>query len=351
MMSPFNRLENLALSEILVEHMLGELSPQDIKTAKEIFPKRIQTGESILRQTFHGLTPLLNLTFPQIVSFSEDLSYLGFLYGDRPKKIIDRNFASLSKEDQDRIEIYRDIFDRQNHVKDGFSDSLAKNKNCIEAAYSDMSRRGRDTALVILRRKDSDRAIDKVAERLVTEMWKIDTGQTLNADKDPRKVKDWFGLKAATYHSTQVRRIVELIYQHLPHLNLVPNPHRERALDKEGKPIVKEERYVLQRPGIDDHYQYGKGADQLVQIKAEHISTGLQLELVVTDVANMLANEMEHSRYRARQQNELKTMWGRGKKQREYYRMYQLFKERAQDLVELMSEQRALILDPSKCYS
>ena len=142
-----------------------------------------------------------------------------------------------------------------------------------------------------------------------------------------------------------------MIYRHLPHLDLVPNPHRERALDKNGKPITKDGKYLLQRPGIDDHYQYGKGADQLVQIKAEHLRTGLQLELVITDVANMLANEMEHSRYRARQENDLKAMWGRGKKQREYYRMYKAFIERAQDLVELMPEERPLILDPSKCYN
>ena len=352
-MTPKSRLDSLLVSEILVEHMLKGLTDPEVKKAKKTFQSRIKVGRELIKRVSIGLNPILNMQYTENVAFKDYLSYLKFLYTERPKRIIDNDFNDLSKKDQDRIKIYKSLFDPADKTKDGLEGHLRNTTQLIEAVYSDASAKGRKCALKIVRIKDAHRGVDKIAEKLVDELYNQSKGRRTDPEDLAKNVRDWLGIKVSAYHPSQVDPIVRKVYRGLATLNLDHNPHRERKKDKKGKDIIKNGEFQLQDAGLDDHRKYGKSKYSSVQMSVIDIETELRIELAFTNTSDMLANEMQHGTYRAGQENKISKKWGG---QRLYHQKFQEFKQRGYEIIE---EERTrgqpktktpLILTPEQFY-
>jgi hypothetical protein len=352
-MGPRSRFDDLRVSEILVEQMLNGLTDPEVRKAKKTFKNRIKEGRKVIKRVSEGLNPILNMQYTKNIAFKDYLSYLKFLYTERPKRIVDRDFNNLSKKDQDRIKIYQSIFDPSDKTKDGLEGNLRNTPQFIEVVYSDINVKGRKCALKILRIKDSHRGVDKIAEKLVDELWDHYNGITTPTEDLARNVRDWLGIKASAYHPSQVDGIVGKIYKSLPTLNLERNPHREFKKDKNGKRVMKDGEFQLQDPGIDDHRRKKGSQYSSVQMSAIDSETGLQIEFAITSASPMLANEIQHGVYRAGQKNIIGKKWGG---QRSFHQKFQEFKKRGYQIVDQEREKgqpktkTPLILTPEQFY-
>jgi hypothetical protein len=332
--TPDQYLEQLSLSQLLVTHMLDGLEKKQVPLVQEIVSDTVEQGEQDLRHLYL----LLERTFlrtpkAKIESVANYADYLRFLYENRPVEI-DGQLEKLVERQAKLANIYPGIFrDKKGRCpRPSFTNWLEGAPNYSELAFSKGSRKGRQSALLIVRRKDSERALEKIAYRLLC--WEINEEHRNLSRKKTQKhplIDDWFGIKIVTYTSAQAARVFGQIYTHLEDM------YYHRA-DPRKEPIYGPRGGVTghQQRGVDNHYQYGRN-DNLIQIKVRRIddSTYNLREIVITDVLNMLIDEMDHIKFRAEQSDTIEKL---RKKRRKYRSRYNLFLERGRELLLLLPE-------------
>ncbi len=339
-------LDHLTLGQVLVTHMLDNFTGELLEHAQELFVQRIDEGERYIQRLFNRFVKTFfnnNLpgTQPEICAFTSYYEYLRFLWKERPAKRIDPQLAHLPPERAQAIEYYRG-FDSEGKkaAQDGFSKGLQDIEVFLEAAYSTSV--GRQAALILAGRKDTDRAVEKTADRLLR--YEINSQRGKRGITKPVKVPivdDWFRIKIVTYAPSDVTPLFREFYRRLGDYGLEPDSRQEVRERKDGSGEKG-----LQEPGVDDHYKYG-GRDQLIQLKARPKGKNRLYEIVFTSVPDLLVDEREHVRFRQNQANELKRVLNT---RRDYARRYDQFRKRGEQLHTLLDPHRSRILVPCSYF-
>tara|TARA_Y100000310_G_C20670031_1_gene809735 strand:- start:1011 stop:2087 length:1077 start_codon:yes stop_codon:yes gene_type:complete len=338
---PTEMLEQFSLSALIVGHMLERLDNPQVNLTKKIIAGRIEKGENDLRDIYQKLKRrFLRTHHPVVQPFTNYADYLRFLYQEQPADL-DSNLERLVGREAELIGIYPGIIlDRGRYRRPAFTSFLEDEPLSLEVAYSEGTRKGRQAALIMVRRKCVQRAIEKIAYRLLC--WGINEEQKNPHKKKPQKnpiVDDWFGIKVVTYKPEQAERVFEHFYTHLEvHYQLKADIEREKIYDEKGKVTG------FQSPGVDNHYLHGDGKDNLIQTKVISLGDydhGLR-EVVFTDAVNMLIDEMDHIRFRSTQKAKIREIIGSKK----YKKIYRELVRRGMELTELLPERQ--LLDPDK---
>src|SRR3989344_3204527 len=314
-------LERLSISELMVTHMLGGLNREQVDLAKLLVQEQIEAGEEHLQELALAFSNrFLHNSSAPTMEFSNPYDYLTWIWQERPASIDEAlRKDAVSPWHRSMLEIYPSL-DQQvgkDQQPGGLVRELRRYTQYMEVAYS--ASRGRRASLLIVRRKDVDRAIEKIAFRLMKKEIKDKTAQRRGMPKSEFKkvvIDDWFGMKLVTYAESQVQPLLfEPLYKDFGTYGLEPDPHRDLCRTKEGKPAVREikiegkRRKVLlyQPPGVDNHYLYGKQPAKIVQVKVKKAGDAVHRlrEIDLVDAVNFLAGEMDHVRFRQRQHNEL----------------------------------------------
>ncbi len=353
-------LVQLSLGELLITHLLGGIAREHVPFAQQLFVQLIEEGERHLAELYKRF---VNDFFgcsngagkPTVRAFTDYHEYLRFIYAERPAALVDPLIARLPPERADYVRFYKDMLNPVQFRKgkraspDPFTVFTRTLQFYGEAAYS--SNPGRRVALVVCRRKDTERAIEKTAYRLLEAQIEQAHAQRSGKTFEPRPlaVTDWFGIKLVTYHPEQVHPLFREMYPNLERYGLEPDAHQEQRRNKEGHWIAG-----YQECGVDDHRFYGAGKDKLIQLKVCPQRVPGQVvyhrlrEIAFTDVPNMLVDEMEHVRFRQRQAKKLDNLCG---KKREYKRRYREFIARGEELHALLPTERRRILTPGQYFN
>lgn len=291
---------------------------------------------------------------PTVRAFTNYYQYLRFLYDERPAALVDPLIARLPPERAAFVRFYEPAQPANHHRKgkrapDAFTVFASQLPFYGEAAYS--TNPGRRVALIICRRKDTDRAIEKTAYRLLMAEIERARAERRGEKIEPHQiaVTDWFGIKVVTYHPEQAHPLFREVYQNLVWYGLEPDAHQEQRRTKGGYWMTG-----YQERGVDDHRRYGAGKDQLIQLKvrpqrnSDHLAYRGLREIDFTDVPNTLVDEMEHIRFRQRQANRLDGMCSQ---KREYKRRYRNFIARGQELHATLPTERRRVLVPDHYFS
>ncbi|MEW5896963.1 MAG: hypothetical protein AB1668_04685 [Nanoarchaeota archaeon] len=337
---PFaDSLEELALSQLFLYHMTDRLSPAQVDEAKDIVVQRIKEGERHLRELYDRLkADFFNGREMQVAAFTDYLSYLKFLYENRPCSI-DAYLQYLRGTQKDMVGKYVEITSnnsaREKNVS--FIQSLQQTPLYIELEYP-LEPKGK-ARLVICRRKDTERGIEKIAERLVAEQRQTEWKKQ-ESTKGRVEIDDWFGLKVVGYHKQDAEEMFKRSYARLQKYRLQPDERRE-SITKNGR-ISGE-----QPPGVDNKYQYGETC-QMIQLKVRNIrqSSNRLQEIDFTDIVNMLIDEMEHMLWRTKCKGE----FARSLKSRKDKQRYERLIARGRELAEKLPKQRRRILMPNEYF-
>lgn len=343
-------LTEKSLSQIIIEQMQGNLEAGQIEEAKGLVAERIEQGETELRALYFSFrNQFLRGKKVEIRPFHDYFSQLAFLYERCPhsveqmENILEKEveYKDPRKELSHRKAMIRaceDLFTKGRRIRNlGLKRGLQHKKSLIEIVCPKENGNDLPINLMIVRRKDTERAIEKIAYRLVKRM-RRDTEpgyQPKRADID-----DWFGIELVTSQPEQAEELAGTIYKGLADYGLRPDSREEEKKRKDG--TLEEGR---QQPGFDDHYQYGGGKDRLVQVKVvNHIFPVDIKEIYVTDYVNLLVDKMDHPRFDAFRTNETKSL------SRDERRQQGLFVLRGNDLLSGLPEKRSRVLAPSEYF-
>ena len=345
----------LPLGKLLVKHMLGGIAREDVPFAQRLFVEMIEEGEQHLAELYKRfVNEFLRATNgagkPTVRAFTNYGEYLQFLYDERPATLVDPLITRLPLERAAFIHSYNQLQPKKGKRQspDPFAVFTRQLRFYGEAAYSTSPQRR--AALIIVRRKDTDRAIEKTAYRLLLREIEQARAERRGEEIEPRQVEvtDWFGIKIVTYHPEQAPSLFREVYTQLRRYGLEADAHQEQRRDKKGHWIAGH-----QEPGVDDHRFYGAGKDQLIQLKVrpqrvpgEITYRGLR-EIDFTDVPNMLVDEREHIIFRQKQATKLSRV--RDQK-RMYDRRYDEFMARGKELHALLPTERRRILAPGEYF-
>ena len=321
--------------------MCGYLKPSQVEFVQDLFVERFYRGDDFLRETAYRLNGnLLNNKRPELASFTNYYDYLNYLYQQTPHSVKPK-LISLGERERDLLNIYSQIFDsRVKRKKEKPGRLLKKDQVFIETAYFPDSRK---VALARVRVKDVDRAINKIAYRLIqakNESKKCNRNSSRVVQEENPSINDWFGISIVTYRSNQVHLLFNQIYPNLEKYGLIADKHREPAITKEGINMGKQE------PGVDNHFLFGPGKrDHLIQIKAQR-TDGFKghVEIVLTDYAHLLVDEMDHLRFRARQNNTLVPQNAREKRE------FKKYVKRGKELTAKLPKNKRKVLVPKEFF-
>jgi hypothetical protein len=337
-------LDELTLSQIIVAHMREELKPKQVDDAKDLFVERIIRGEEFLRETYLRLrTRLLKTHHPNLEAFTNYYEYLKFLHKQTPNSV-QPLIGHLEGREADLLKIYEQTFDpaviRMKHPP-GYQ--LKEEKLCIEIAHNLPPAPGKQVGITVVRRKDTARAIRKIAKRFIEQeiaKARYKKNPSRKNKKEKIDIDDWFAIKNVVYKTEQVHSLFNQLYNNLIRYNLAPDAHREPAITKEGLHMGR------QPPGVDDHYLFGSGNDHLIQIKAQR-TDGFRgfVEIAITDYVNMLIDEMDHINYRGGQDNALIP-----KKTSRHKNRFNELVVRGEELTERLPKKRRKILMPGEYF-
>ncbi len=283
------------LSNLIIGQMDGQHGEEYLEMAQQIFLQAMIMGEEGLRQTFHALKgDYLKNKHPFITPFSNYHDFLKFIYVHRIKHKVS-NFVRRhgTEQDQKLYDHYKRMFPSQGKPKNlGLQRWLMEHPGFCEVAYVPPGK-ARPAHMIVIRRKDTNRIFEKIAERRV--------------DPDPEKpigVTDVFGIKIITPTIEDAKFLAydsQSLYNNLMAYGLVPDQSKERLI-REGVD------YGEQKPGLDNHYDFGSGQDHLIQIKARSLAGFGRFEIILTDATYFLIDEMQHFEYRRDQENTRK-LW------------------------------------------
>lgn len=359
---PPGALEQLSLGELLITHMQGSIAREDVPFAQQLFVEMVEEGERHLaglykrfvKEMFASGSGNGKSTTPTVRAFTNYYQYLRFLYDERPAALVDPLIVRLPAERASFVRLYEQTQSMNHHRRgkqspDPFTVFVSRLPFYGEASYS--TNPGRRAALIICRRKDTDRAIEKTAYRLLMTEIEHARAERRGETVEPSRiaVTDWFGIKIVTYHPEQAHTLFREVYQNLGRYGLEPDAHQEQRRSKDAQWIPGR-----QEPGVDDHRRYGAGKDRLIQLKVRPQRVPGQVtyrglrEVDFTDVPNMLVDEMEHVRFRQRQAKKLDNLCG---EKREYKRRYREFIARGEELHALLPPERRRILAPAHYFN
>ena len=337
-------LERLSLSEILVTNMLGDLTSEQIEYAKELVVERIDSGERHLHclyERFAGkflraIDPAKRTTG----SFTNYYDYLRSLYDGRSPSTNDALRKLERCEDKyaewvtDMVRIYPtlDPKTRKADRRDDFAKVLKKKGLYIETASSDIV--GKHAALLIVRRKDEERGIKKIAYRLLDYEINKERENKGKPCGHPKRVAidDWFGIKLVGSRADRVhRQLFSAIYPYLDRFKLKQDPRREPCRDLDGRIIPA----MAQPQGVDDFYRNPCKDNKIIQIKVTPLYDEIHRlrEIDLTDMISLLASEMDHVRFSQTRDNDIEQLL---KSRREYRRRFNEFVRRGMQLMERM---------------
>ncbi len=341
-------LELLSISEMMITYMLGDIYPDQVQRAKEIVEEKINEGEEDLRLFYSNYKrSLLHSADPSVKTLTNYLDYLRFIYNERPKQV-NHALQRLSGWDKEYANIYPEICSQKNgKSRHGFMEWLQEQELYLEAAYTDGPEHGKQAALILVRRKDTDTAIRKIARRLVeaeinNERKPYERARKPSYNRPP--IDDIFGIKVVAYNPETIDHIFQRVYYGLGDLGFQPEHFVRPIVDK----ITGEEK-GKQLPGVDDHHISGRGRDSILQIKVCRKSAEDHdlREIGLTDVVRMLVDEMEHISFRQRQERECQELL---KGRREYVKRYALLVDRGNELVDRLPQKRMRVLTPGEPF-
>lgn len=363
-------LEELALGQIFLYHMEGKLNRSQVEEAKDIVVQRIEEGEQHLKDLYHRLkSEFFNGRPMKIAAFTDYLAYLQFLYENKSPPI-ERDLQKLSGSQATMVRLYSKICSNTSSRGEdlSFRQHLQGTPHYIEVAYP-LQHKG-PARFIICRRKDTQRAIEKIAERLLLKRslpeWKRKEAEenarlkTEGAMKEQEEksrrraeeevngkriaIDDWFGLKCVGLHREDAEQMFGRVYTNLSGYGLQPDERRE--------PIMYDGKIVgHQPPGIDNKYAYGSHC-QMIQLKVkpqlneEQSSDNRLRELDFTDGLSLLVDEMEHVLWRANCQGQI--AWEL--KSRKGKRNYTGLVRQGEELTEWLPEHRKRVLVPNKNF-
>src|SRR3989344_6761647 len=340
-------LERLSISELMVTHMLGGLNREQVDLAKLLVQEQIEAGEEHLQELALAFSNrFLHNSFPPTMEFSNLFDYLAWIWQERPASIDEAlNKDAVHLWQRSMLDIYRTLDSKINgsQQQGGFIRELKRDTQYMEVAYS--SSRGRRASLMIVRRKNVGRAVEKISYRLLKKEIEERIAQRRGMPKSAFKkvvIDDWFGIKLVTYAESQVQpQLFEPLYPYLEAYGLEPDPHREPCWTREGKPALREIKggsrrrniRLYQPSGVDNHYLYGQQPAKIVQVKVKRKDDPSHRirEIDLVDTTNFLAGEMDHVRFRQSQRNAIYDLIS---KRRSYRERYQDFLSRGIELTE-----------------
>ena len=302
-------VEDLSISEIAVYHMLGKLTPQQARYARnEIVPAQIVAGEDDIHDLYLKLrSKSFNPQGLPIRAINNFAEYFSFLWDERPEGLVDTKEPYLTKKQRDLLYQYKKMSHDPSIRKEDWDHSLkrdlVKRPLYLEVACknTDLSRR---VALISGGRKDTDRVVRKIAGRIIERIigdsvvysTKIKESSKEEKQEEEKRpdflIDDIFRMKVVTYHDVVAHQLVEEVYKRLQKgsWGFVADTKRSLAIPKGGG-----ESKGFQLPGLENHYLFGKGEAHFHQIKLARPESPNRLrELAITDVVNFLIDEMEH---------------------------------------------------------
>jgi len=352
---PTEYLDQLSLSQLIVTHMHNHLEENQIATAQELFLAQVQQGEQDLRKIYAQLGKK-QLRQPEVQAGHNYYDYLRCIWNLRPANL-EQLVAGLEEgRKKGLLNIYPNINWKKIATKKtgGFEQFLQEEKLPIEVAYSGNSVATSKLIGVVVRRKDTDRALEKIAYRLLRQMIE-DTKPEEERVQYNALIGDWFGLKLVAPTREQAYKLFQQIYPHLYSWQLKPDVRED--LGKNKRP---------QQPGVDDHYLFGRGYDQLIQIKVMGIYdfSHTRKEICLTDIANFLIDEMDHIKFRQSQKAEMDEFLDQrmDKRLRDLFEKlyeikctknrdgYNIFIGRGNEIAALLPETRQRILVPGEDF-
>jgi hypothetical protein len=320
-----DHLEQMSVSELLhtqMTHPRKGLPKEFLWPAQRLAFNRIKKGEEDILRIYQGFKSRFFGNEVKIKPFTNYLDYLMFLWKDRPTNFIQNQYGSLDERARnflDKYPIVETEFDNKSQKRGGFIAGIGKIDLCIEVIYSNSNPKSRPVAVMFGRRKDTRRATEKMAYRLVmkeeNERRREKNSHVMEYDSEVI-IDDWFGFNLAAYRRDRV-------YE-------VKNRTRDYLTKRLGFKIKE----------IDDHYKDRKRKDGMIQIKCinpEYGDSALR-EVVITDIISKFVDEADHISFRARQQNDIKNFTS---KQREKFERYV---RRGEKLFEYLPEQRQRVL-------
>jgi len=351
---PLQYIDYLSLSQIVITQMSGAFGEDLEDMVKDTFTQRILKGEMDLYTLAKSFSNRFFAGCPvQNRGFTNYYDYLRFIYENSPAALKD----SAQHLENERA---REFLDQYPALINGELDEqkiqeLKNEKLFIEVAcpHEDLQlQHGPDDSLafIILRRKDTDRAIEKIAYRLL--LWEL-YKKYPHIYQEPKHpvINDWFAMKLVFCHREQAEKESEHFYHNLALFGLKPDPRRGPIHDERGKLVYDLAGEIIYQPsGKDNHYRYGKGYDNLIQISTVRIngySHSLR-EIVFTDVINMLVDEMDHLKFRERQKSEISD-WLESNPV--FKNKFERYLQVGNELSLLLPEPRARILAPGEYFS
>jgi hypothetical protein len=295
--------EEASLSQLAIAQMLGWFDDTDVDIVQDIFAEQIEEGEKHMNTLYKQLSPdFLRGKNPNVEEFRNNLEYLQFLYKERPRDIVDKEIKGLTGERASLVKGYYRILTstRKKSRDNGFMKWLKSRHSFMEAAYT--RARGKPAALLLGRRKDTERAWEKIAYRLL----KHEVASANSEEYSERvAIDDWFGIKLVGYKEDTIHNTIfnPLFLNLETRYGLKMDEHQEDQVTKDGIVLP-----FKQPAGIDDMYMFGNSPNRLIQMKVHPLyknPTDCERprlrEIDITDVVNMLIAEMEHFQYRHRQ--------------------------------------------------
>lgn len=310
--SPLEYTDYLSLSQIVINHIKGAFGEDPDDQVKDIFTQRIFKGEMDLYTLAWDFCDRFFAGGNEIETggFTNYHDYLRFIYDQSPAALKETAHRLTDERARKFISQYQAMINGEldeRTVQDYKSEKMFIEVACPREDQRRQHSYDDSLAFIILRRKDTDRAIEKIAYRLLLFELHQKYPHIYQKPKHP-VINDWFAMKLVFRHRGQAEEESERFYHNLALFNLRPDPRTEPIHDQSGKPGYDENGGLKhQPPGVDNHYKYGKGYDSLIQISTVGIgdySHGLR-EIVFTDVINMLIDEMDHIDFRERQKKEI----------------------------------------------
>jgi hypothetical protein len=332
-------VENSSLSNILVTHMTNPFSDYQISQARDVISRKTGKGEEHLRSLFYqfcgqfwrGKQQQKDITTH---AFPDEHSYLVFLQKQTPPSYrrqlsnIEKKFGKGNSDQQylsGRLRRYQAINQRAKPQDrdDKLIKDLKQTPLYLEMAHLKGSQKdgGHKLWAMIVRRKDTERAIQKIATRTLEK----EITDANGGDYTKRvAIDDWFGIKLVALTEAYAKRgLFNQVYGNLPS-------------------------YGLELESTDDHYLPGF-KDNLKQLKV--MAAGDQghhlREIIITDLLNARIAEMEHSMYQLDQQSKLRKI----RRNRKHRKRYDFLVDRGRELVGTLPKKRKRILVPGEDFS
>jgi hypothetical protein len=335
------KLEDMTISEMVLSHIQKELDEDQVKLAQDLVVERMLMNQCFLNQIYvRAKNFFLGRGSLDIKGFTNYYDYFKHLHNSLSKEEVEM-LNSLPEEQKAFYKNYENMFEKNGKNKKGGLVKVTTEMPLYLEAATTKSKKSL-ARHILVRRKDPDRIVCKVAERLLErELGEESYKRNPKKGKPEEKqvaIDDIFGIKiVASSDQKAIDDIFPKVYPtRLQRWGLIPDQNQKEI--KRGEVVVG-----YQPPGVDNHYLYGRA--NLIQIKGHRTyEVPGVFELDITDVVNMIVDEMEHLRYRQRQKCVEK-----GLKQSER-RRFKEYIRRGDQLFDKVPERRGRIIQPGSYF-